>query len=400
MLTHGFYPDIGGLEIAVQNFAWVLAEHGHEVHVLVPLKPGLAKEEELLGFHVHRFPFDWVEAEAALLQNSGVTAFRSKTTQNIQSILDTLGHQPIVHAHGEAIVAGGWLKMQNDALKLIYTPHASPEGLKELFQAKLFSLHFRPALEKTDIIAYQLMNLIANVKQFVDPSKIREIINFIDPALFNPSNSDLLSSRLSLHLPKDSKILFSPSRVDEEKGLIELVSALPSVFKKFPDAYLYIAGDLSEGFMMDPALVQRKVLRKVKKFIPQDSDRVRFTGALSYRDMPKWYCASDVIVLISRDECLPMCLLEAMAMEKPIVATDVGGIPELLKNTPGQLIETNPNGIAPPEAVANAILQELAPTKNKGTFLKLSREKILNQFSPEVGYQKLKAIYSEVGSTL
>jgi len=396
MLTHGFYPDIGGLEIAVQNFARVLAEHGHDVHVLVPMKAGLAADEVFEGYPLHRFPFDWVKAEAALLQNVGVPEFRLKTIRSIQPILNKIGRHLIIHAHGEAIIAGGWLKAQDDKIKLVYTPHTSPEGLKELFQAKVFGLHFQPALQKTDIIAYQLMNLVSDIKEFINPKKFREIINFIDPNLFDPSKYEPLFSRHELNLPKTSLILFSPSRVDEEKGLVELVSAFPLVFKQYPDAYLYIAGDLTEGFMMDPALVQRKVLRKVRKILPQDSDRVRFTGAISYHEMPKWYSASDLVVLISRDECFPMCLLEAMAMEKPIVATNVGGIPQLLENTPGRLIELSANKMTPPEVISAGILQELAQTANKAKNLKKSREKILKHFSPEVGYRKLRAIYSEL----
>ena len=90
MLTHGFFPDIGGLEIAVLNFARVLADKGHDVHVVVPIKARLVKEEVIDGIRVHRFPFDWEEAYSALLQNLGIKEFRLKTTRNIQAIIDEI----------------------------------------------------------------------------------------------------------------------------------------------------------------------------------------------------------------------------------------------------------------------------------------------------------------------
>lgn len=396
MLTHGFFPDIGGLEIAVLNFARVLADKGHDVHVVVPIKARLVKEEVIDGIRVHRFPFDWEEAYSALLQNLGIKEFRLKTTRNIQAIIDEIGQPMIIHAHGEAVVAGGWLKEQNPELKLVYTPHASLEGLKELFQAKIFGeIHFQPALEKIDIIAYHAVNLISGLKKLVDPGKIREIINFIDPNLFDPSNYITLSSRQELNLPETSPIIFSPSRVDEEKGLVELVHALPKILKKHSAAVLYIAGDLTDGLILHPSDAQRKILRKVRKVLPEHTDRVRFTGAIPYHTMPKWYAASDLIVLISRDECMPMCLLEAMAMEKPIVATTVGGIPTLLNQSTGLLIEVGSDGRASPDAVADAIIEELSQNEKRVTLKKL-RKRILANFSPEAGYQKLKAIYSEL----
>ena len=396
MLTHGFFPDVGGLEIAVRNFARVLAEHGYAVHIIVPIKAGLAEEEIIDGIPVHRFSFDWEAAYAALLQNLGIHEFREKITRDIQAIIDEIGHPLIIHAHGEAVVAGGWLKEQNNGMKLVYTPHASLEGLKELLQAKIFGeIHFQAALEKVDIIAYHSVNLISGLKKLVDPGKIREIINFIDPNLFDPSNYITLSSRQELNLPETSPIIFSPSRVDEEKGLVELVRALPKILKKYPDVILYIAGDLTDGLMLHPSDVQHKILRKVRKVLPENTDRVRFTGTIPYQKMPKWYASSNLIVLISHDECMPMCLLEAMAMEKPIVATTVGGIPTLLNQSTGRLIEVRSDGRVSPDAVADAIIEELSQNEKRVTLKKL-RERILANFSPEAGYQKLKAIYAEL----
>ncbi len=398
MLTHSFFPDIGGLEIAVLNFARILTDHGHEVHIIVPMKVGLAEEEIINHIRVHRFPFNWDAALAALFQNSGIREFRLQTTRNIQSILSHIGESIIIHAHGEAIVAGGWLKERNEQLKLVYTPHASPDGLKELFQTKIFGpLHFQPSLEKVDIIAYHSVNLISRVKELlVNPHKIREIINFIDPILFNPSKFGKISSRQELNLPETSKIILSPSRVDEEKGLIELISALPMILEKYPDVYLYIAGDLADGFILNPSDVQRKILRKVRKDLTELTARIRFTGAISYHEMPKWYSAADLVVLISHDECMPMCLLEAMAMKKSIVATSVGGIPALLDESLGHLIKSRPDGRVSPDVVANAIMTELGQNKRKAAMLKKLRDKILVDFSPEAGYQKLKDIYSEL----
>ncbi|MHA1265941.1 MAG: glycosyltransferase family 4 protein [Candidatus Helarchaeota archaeon] len=398
MLTYNFFPEIGGIEIAVLNFARVLANHKHEVHVIVPSKPNFPKEEVIQTIPVHRFPFDWDMALAALLQNEGVDSFRSQTIERIQQITRQIGNSYILHTHGEAIIAGGWLKEINNNIKLVFTPHASPQGLKELLNTKIFGpYHFIPALKKTDLIAYHAMNLLPQLQLLgIDSQKIREIVNIIDPMLFNPLNFDKKKMRLALGLPVHSKILFSPTRVDDEKGLIELVSALPEILEAYSDIHLYLAGDLTAGFILDPRDVQRKIIRKIRRHYPELTKRVHFTGAIPYHQMPQWYSAADVIVLISRDECLPMCLLEAMAMEKPIVATNVGGIPLLLDKTTSELIQLPPIRKVPPAIVAEAVKNVLARSEGNKIDVKKLRQKILNQYSPEVGYQKLRAIYSEV----
>ncbi|NVM52447.1 MAG: glycosyltransferase family 4 protein [Candidatus Helarchaeota archaeon] len=397
MLTTGFYPpDIGGLEVVVHNYARILAENGHEVYVITPKKEGSVPKEIIDGIHIYRFPLDFGEAERALFQNLQVQEFKTKTTCDIMEILDEIGRPVIVHAHAEVIIAGGWLKEQDDRLKLVYSPHGSPGILKELYQAKIFGLFYRKALANTDLIAYQLMDEIAILNEFMETYNFRELINFIDPELFNPSNYEKLSSRQILKLPKNSTIIFSPTRIDEVKGLNELIQALPRVLERYPDSYLYIAGSLTEGYIINPILIKQRLLRNVRKYLPEFTDRVRFTGAIDYHDMPKWYSASDLIILLTHDECLPMCVLESMAMEKPIVITNVGGIPSLLENTPGRIIDISSNNKASPIEAAKAIIEELDKLKDQIGSLQTLREKILNSYSPKIGYLKLKAIYSEL----
>ena len=396
MLTLVFPPDIGGLPNVILNYARILYEHGHNVFVVMPLNEGSRSFEIINHVQIYRFPFDWDKAERALLQNLKVKELAKKLIRDIMEIFDKIGFPLIIHAHAEAIIAGGWLKEQDDRLNLVYTPHSSPKMINELHQAKIFGQFYRNALANTDIIAYQMMDKIHVLKEFMDTTNIREMINFIDPELFNPSNYEKLKSRQILELPKNATIIFSPSRVDEDKGLIELIQALPMVLQNYPDLYLCIAGSLTKDFVVNPIFMKRKILRKVRKILPDFTDRVRFIGAITYHDMPLWYSASDLIVLLTHDECVPMCILESMAMEKPIVTSNVGGIPKLLKNTPGRVIDVSSNNKVYPKDAAEAIIEELDELKGHKKLLKPLRGKVLTKYSPEIGYQKLKAIYSEV----
>jgi len=79
---------------------------------------------------------------------------------------------------------------------------------------------------------------------------------------------------------------------------------------------------------------------------------VIFTGGVPYSEMPGFYAASDIVVIPSLIEAVSLATLEAMACKKPIVATSVGGLPEIIKNNYNGILVEPANG----EALARAIL--------------------------------------------
>jgi glycosyltransferase involved in cell wall biosynthesis len=123
-----------------------------------------------------------------------------------------------------------------------------------------------------------------------------------------------------------------------EKGHDVLIDAAPAILAAHPDAEFVLAGDGPEA----AALAARARTRGV-------ADRVVFLGAT--RDVPEVLAGSDVFVLPSRSEALPNAVIEAMAAGLPVVASEVGGIPELIAQGVTGLL------VAPgdPPALAGAI---------------------------------------------
>lgn len=125
----------------------------------------------------------------------------------------------------------------------------------------------------------------------------------------------------------------------QEKGHDVLIDAAPQIFSSCPDAEICLAGS---GPMAD-ALAARARARGV-------GGRVQFLGHCE--DVPSLLAQSDIFVLPSRSEALPNALIEAMAAGMPVVASRVGGIPEIV--TDGQ------NGVlvepGRPAALASAIV--------------------------------------------
>ena len=157
----------------------------------------------------------------------------------------------------------------------------------------------------------------------IAPDRIKTVGNGIDTRRFFPS--DRASARTALGLPAAGIIILSVGRVSPGKGFHLLVEALPSLRADFPEVLLLIVGepDPEGGQAYQNALdaaVERLGL----------SGRVRFVGKIVPKDLVKWYAACDLFCLASASEGSPNVVLEALACGRPVVATAVGSVPEML----------------------------------------------------------------------
>jgi sugar transferase (PEP-CTERM/EpsH1 system associated) len=157
-------------------------------------------------------------------------------------------------------------------------------------------------------------------------SKIVTIVNGIDESLF-AAETDGAGMRNELGIGSRGPVIGFCGRLEPQKGVCYLLEALPQVLKRLPDAALVIVGD---GYFQDDLKHQAEALGVEKSVI--------FVG--TRRDMPRVYKALDVLVLPSLFEGMPMVLLEAMASGCPVVATDVGGVRELIAHgVSGSVVE-------------------------------------------------------------
>ena len=161
---------------------------------------------------------------------------------------------------------------------------------------------------KEDIIRYDSIN----------PSKIDVIPNGIDVERFNPEKNTT-DIRKEFSLEDDDIVIGFIGRIVPAKGLEYLLNALPYLKEEFKSIKLLIVG---EGSLVE----------KLKESAKKNNifDNILFTGRR--RDIPEILASINIFVMPSIAEGLPNALLEAMAMGKPIVTTEVGGIPEIVKN--------------------------------------------------------------------
>lgn len=146
----------------------------------------------------------------------------------------------------------------------------------------------------------------------IPSEKIAVIYNGVDHEKFG-------SRRPSPH--HRSYILFV-GNLKREKGVLELLEGFAVISEDYPQLDLIYVG---EGVMRD-IILQLAVDRGV-------SDRVRLVGAVNHRDVPAWIGNSLFLALPSYREGLPNVILESLACGRPVLASEVGGIPEVINNS-------------------------------------------------------------------
>ncbi|HET7767630.1 MAG TPA: glycosyltransferase family 4 protein [Chloroflexota bacterium] len=176
--------------------------------------------------------------------------------------------------------------------------------------------------------------------------KIRRVYYGIDPnrplAL---SHSAVRSLRRELDLPPDGPFLLCVGRLDEQKGHLTLFDAMRLVLAQEPNARLVVVGGAQQSGHEYAAYLKRLASH------PDFDGRIIFTGERT--DVPRLMAACDLFVLASRWEGFGLVFLEAMAAGKPVVATNVSAIPEVvLPDQTGLLVPPDD-----PAALAAALLR-------------------------------------------
>lgn len=217
---------------------------------------------------------------------------------------------------------------------------------------------------------------ILRTREGVPEDKLLVIPNGVDVERFQAGRSGRESVRNQLGLPDGAVVVGTVARLVEPKALHILIKAVAQVSKAVPQVRLVIVGDGPLRGDLERCAADEGI-----------GDRVLFAGLRS--DIPEVLAAFDIFTLSSISEGLPVSLLEAMAAGKPIVATMVGGIPEVVTDRREGLLV--PSG--DPKALAGAI-RELACDPKLATHLgRQASEKVAAEYSIGATVRRLEEVY-------
>lgn len=296
----------------------------------------------------------------------------------------------LIHAHSYGyfqVNISGLNKRLRDT-PFVLTPHFHPPwsmwgGEKRKQLRKIYDKLLAPtvlnAVDRIIGVSHHEMELLQQIIEF-DPKKIRYIPNGIDFSRFEPVPTP--ERFLRMYKPKGNIVLYV-GRLASNKGLEVLVNAAPKVLSEHPKTTFVFVGE-DEG-MKELLCKQAKSLGILKSLLFTDhiKDENLFLSA---------FAACDVFVLPSEYEAFGIVLLEAMACKKPVIGTNVGGVPEAIGSEgAGLVVEYND-----PDALAEAINKLLANQLLRQKMGAQGRLRVKKNFTWESVVNQIENVYAEL----
>ena len=363
------YPTYGGSGIVGSELGKELAARGHTVHFISSALPTrLTELNERVRFHeVQMMSYPLFEHQPYTL----ALATKMSTVAE-QEDLDLLHvHYAIPHSIS-AILARESLKPHR-RLPVITTLHGTDITLVGADRSYLPITKY--ALEQSDgvtAISNYLKQATIDTFQF---DRIEVIPNFVCPSEYKPRPDCELRQALS---PDGAPILVHVSNFRPVKRPVDCVEILARVLKKTP-ARLVMVGDGSER----TNAIHRE--RSLGVF-----DRCAFVG--KQPRIVDYLCAADVLLLPSEQESFGLAALEAMACEVPVVASRVGGVPEVVDDgETGFLSETGDI-----EKMADDAARLLADEEFRRQMGRRARESAISRYNTDLVIPRYIEFYEKV----
>jgi glycosyltransferase involved in cell wall biosynthesis len=212
----------------------------------------------------------------------------------------------------------------------------------------------------------------------VSPERCVLIENAIDTAEF-ARRSSIAEAKQRLGIPPGRFVIGAVGRLSAEKGFDVLIRAVAGLLEQGLDAELLIVGDGDEQSPLQTLISELGA-----------GDRIRLLGYRS--DTIELYQAMDVFALSSYREGLPNVLLEAMALETPVLGTRIAGIPRLIRDEENGLL-VEPGKI---EALADALKRLNEDTALRTRLGAAGRRTIETSYSFEIRMRKIRALYDSL----
>jgi glycosyltransferase involved in cell wall biosynthesis len=363
MVSPCYHPVKGGTETTVRNLALALNRNGLQTDVMTfnvdqnrnPKWQG--KTEKIDGITVYRIP------ALSLIRSYRVTAMVNFIPGKF---IDILKGYDIIHFH-EFELSFPFFSALIKKPKILHLHGIDYNFLKKHHISRFLLKHLAHLYIS---ISNEMTKELISIG--MPQSKIAYLPNSIDTNFFKPEKQ------------KEENLLLFVGRISEGKGLQVLLKALEHLTKSI---HLVIIGPQNwntEYF--------QETLKMIEKMNQKRKHRVEYLGPMEHQELVEWYQIASLFILPSFGEGFPVTILEALACGTPVIATPVGGVPEVIKN--------NKTGILVPVGdhlqLAKAI-QHL--TENADIRQKMScegRKFVIEHYALGMTCKKLCSIYEQL----
>jgi glycogen(starch) synthase len=358
-----FWPHVGGIEVLATKLIFALQQRGYEIIVVTRQDSlDLPKKATYQGIPVYRYPF-WSNLTSGKLDQ--VMALRSQIAKLKRAFAPDLVH---INSFGPSVLFH-YDTTNAYAAPVLLTLHTAyqPINAQSLGQDGLFRKTLRAASWVTCVSNAVFAHWCQLVPEIAAYSSV--VYNgLVPPAIFPEP------------LPTDSPRLLCLGRLHPDKCFDLALKAFASVRDHFPRARLIIAGDGDERPVLERQVAEMGL------------DNVEFVGWVVPGKIFELMNAATIVIVPSRYEGLPTVALEAGMMARPVVATRVGGVPEIVVDRETGLL-VDPGDW---RALAAAIEFLLARPESATEFGQAARRRIQRLFNFERYIDDYDALYRKL----
>ena len=307
MVIQRYLPHLGGAEKQLQQLAPRLVALGYEVCILTRHEKGLAYEEVIGGVPVYRLPAIGPKALAAI-------TFTFSVVRKLSDLRPDLVHAHEALSPARAAVLSRRLNRHPVLLKILRGGDLG--DLYKLKRRPFWKFYFEDLKRNVDAFLVISREIDAELNVLhVPPEKRFFLPNGVDTERCTPvSEEQKIELRERLSLPAGATIVVYVGRLEPEKRVDNMLKTWQDIRSEHADACLLIVGAGSEEGRLRAIQV----------------DGVRFTGAVD--DAVPYLQAADVFVLPSSTEGMSNAMLEAMSCSLAVLATRVGGAPDVIEH--------------------------------------------------------------------
>ncbi|MEA3254641.1 MAG: glycosyltransferase [Candidatus Altiarchaeota archaeon] len=313
-----------------------LSREGVEVVVLAPHHPGAEFKEEIEGFKVYRFPYFWPNRYERLCYGGGILPnFRGSILAKIQApfllISELFYALKLIREEEVDVINSHWI-VPSGFIASVFRKHYNIPHLMTVHAAGLFAL-------KNIIFGRDMARFVVNNadKIITDGSYVKDALEDFVGFHINADTSamgvnlkkfvvqedkEVLREKLSIH---SKNVVLYVGRLVHKKGVEYLIDAMETVVQVMDSIQLIIIGG---------GELEEKLRGKVERL--GMGNVICFAGRVDHDRIAEYYAVSDVIVVPSiidrhgETEGMPAVVLEAMACGKPLIASDVSGITDIV----------------------------------------------------------------------
>lgn len=393
-LTNEYYPDIrGGIGKFVYILARETAKFGHQVHVITLTRDNIESVnfEENVWVHrigVNKYPKSLLEYDTV---NDNFNENRMNTLySHYEEILKINKKCKVDIVQTPIWDSLGFYALFDSRFNLVVTLHTSMktifEGVYHINEEVEFHIEVEEyLLNKSKFIVSnskaiekqynQYYNDACEGKTFLIPHGLEDMRKFVKNNKKLSDNSDNI------------EILFV-GRLEYRKGIDIIFECIPYICKKYNNVIFRFCGDNTINMPNSETTYKDYFLSKYNEF----SERVIFEGYISDEEIIDRYSNCDIFIAPSRFESFGLIFLEAMIFSKPVIGTNIGGIPEVVENGVSGILIENENS----EDLKNALIKLIENKDIRENMGKNGRRIYEEKFTAEIMANKFIDYYKNI----